>query len=292
MDNTRLEEVLGRAEQSLDAKDAALIRAVFQSYLYVTDLVEDKNTSIRRLRQLFFGKRTEKTKAVVGSGKPEATPEEATSRSEAAADTAPAAGEPVKDRSNEADTRPAAPGHGRNGADAYRGAERIEIPHPSLAAGDPCPSSAGPEKPDRTDARPRPAQEVHRHDRLPCPRRPRPVQKFFRVHYVGARQERSPAPLRHRSGLGHPARPVVPAGLATMAQDFRICASRFFQGVRQDAQPVEVVILVDGLGQPCNSATVPKQPGRVDGFAPEPADLELAVRQQGQEGFHSPVVAQ
>ena len=140
VDNTRLEEVLGRAEQSLDAKDAALIRAVFQSYLYVTDLVEDKNTSIRRLRQLFFGKRTEKTKAVVGSGKPEATPEEATSRSEAAADTAPAAGEPVKDRSNEADTRPAAPGHGRNGADAYRGAERIEVPHPSLAAGDPCPS--------------------------------------------------------------------------------------------------------------------------------------------------------
>ena len=77
----------GPREQSLDAKDAALIRAVFQSYLYVTDLVEDKNTSIRRLRQLFFGKRTEKTKAVVGSGKPEATPEEATSRSEAAADT-------------------------------------------------------------------------------------------------------------------------------------------------------------------------------------------------------------
>ena len=138
VDRTRLEEVLGRAEQSLDEKDAALIRAVFQSYVYVAGLVEDQNTSLRRLRQLFFGKRTEKTKTVVGNGKPEA-PEEATPSSDAAADTELAAGEPVKDRSNEADTLPAAPGHGRNGADAYRGAERIEVPHPSLTAGDPCP---------------------------------------------------------------------------------------------------------------------------------------------------------
>ena len=62
----RLEEVLRRVEQSLDEKDAALIRRVFESYAYVTELVEDKNTSIRRLRQLFFGARTEKTDAVVG----------------------------------------------------------------------------------------------------------------------------------------------------------------------------------------------------------------------------------
>src|SRR3982751_2038660 len=66
VDSDRLEEVLRRAEQSLDEKDAALIRAVFESYAYVTELVEDKNTSIRRLRQLLFGARTEKTEAVVG----------------------------------------------------------------------------------------------------------------------------------------------------------------------------------------------------------------------------------
>src|SRR4051794_3701956 len=66
VDSTRLEEVLRRVEQSLDEKDAALVRAVFESYAYVSDLVEDKNTSIRRLRQLFFGARTETTEAVVG----------------------------------------------------------------------------------------------------------------------------------------------------------------------------------------------------------------------------------
>src|SRR3954470_15684291 len=66
VDSTRLEGVLRRVEQSLDEEDAALVRAVFESYAYVSDLVEDKDTSIRRLRQLFFGARTEKTEAVVG----------------------------------------------------------------------------------------------------------------------------------------------------------------------------------------------------------------------------------
>src|SRR3954463_6469813 len=75
VDSDRLEEVLRRAEQSLDEKDAELIRAVFESYAYVTDLVGDKDTTIRRLRRLFFGSRTETTEAVVGpkTGTPEVT---------------------------------------------------------------------------------------------------------------------------------------------------------------------------------------------------------------------------
>jgi hypothetical protein len=84
VDSDRLEEVLRRAEQSLDEKDAALIRAVFESYAYVTELVEDKNTSIRRLRQLLFGKHTEKTAAVVGE---KAKDSDAPSDSAAAAET-------------------------------------------------------------------------------------------------------------------------------------------------------------------------------------------------------------
>jgi transposase len=37
-------------------------------------------------------------------------------------------------------TEPARQGHGRNGADAYRGAERVNVPHSSLPAGDACPA--------------------------------------------------------------------------------------------------------------------------------------------------------
>jgi transposase len=137
VDTARLQEVLRRAEQALDAKDAELIRAVFQSYAYVAGLVEDKNNSIRRLRQLFFGARTEKTEAVVGRK----TADPVTPGPEGAATEAVvAAGEADADAAPDADPGPAAPGHGRNGADAYRGAARVDIPHPSLTAGDPCPA--------------------------------------------------------------------------------------------------------------------------------------------------------
>src|SRR3954451_5130086 len=95
VDSTRLEEVLRRVEQSLDEEDAAPVRAVFQSYAYVADLEEDKNTSIRRLRQLFFGARTEKTDAVVGR---EIKSPDAASPRDAVAETALAAGDGASDR--------------------------------------------------------------------------------------------------------------------------------------------------------------------------------------------------
>jgi hypothetical protein len=69
VDSDRLEDVLRRAEQSLDEKDAELIRAVFELYAYVTELVEDKNTTIRRLRQLFFGSQTGANRRSVPDGR-------------------------------------------------------------------------------------------------------------------------------------------------------------------------------------------------------------------------------
>lgn len=131
----QLEKVLRRLDEgTLDAEDFKLIRAVFQSYAYFSKLVENKNTSIRRLRELLFGQRTEKTRNVVESGDGlAATPPEI--------DASPTAVEPNQERAKPADT-PVAKGHGRNGADAYRSAERIAVPHSSLKAGDACPACA------------------------------------------------------------------------------------------------------------------------------------------------------
>jgi transposase len=136
VDFSQLDELLRRAEGKLDEQDYDLIRAVFESYAYVTDLVEDKNTSIRRLRQLLFGARTEKTDAVVGHSE-DATGDD---QSSDPADTAQPGKFSEEDTScpDEADTSPKK-GHGRNGADAYRGADQIEVPHESLHAGDACP---------------------------------------------------------------------------------------------------------------------------------------------------------
>ncbi len=139
VDSPRLEEVLGRAEQALTREDVELIRALVEAYRYVVDLVDDKNTSIGRLRQLLFGARTEKTNVVLGrkTGMRDAPPANG-----AAADTESASGEVDSDGSKETDRAPARKGHGRNGADAYHGAERIDVPHASLQAGDPCPACA------------------------------------------------------------------------------------------------------------------------------------------------------
>jgi transposase len=133
VDGTRLEEVLRRAEPALDAADFAVVRAVFESYAYLADLVGDKTTSIRRLRQLLFGARTETTEAVVGR---EAEAPAAAPPRDAVAGTGPAAGDGDSGGADAVASR----GHGRNGAEAYRGAVRVEVRHPSLAAGDACPA--------------------------------------------------------------------------------------------------------------------------------------------------------
>jgi hypothetical protein len=140
VDNPRLEEVLGRAEQALAEEDAALLRAVIESYRYLAELVDDKNTSLRRLRELLFGGRTEKTATVVGSPAqtPATPPLQGTPTDSVADATEPNPANPAAAPS--ADEPPAAPGHGRLGADAYPGAERIVVPHATLTAGDPCPA--------------------------------------------------------------------------------------------------------------------------------------------------------
>lgn len=139
--DTQLEDVLRRVEAALDEQDAVLIRRLFESYAYVTDLVEDKKTSIRRLRELLFGKATEKTAAVLGRETATTDQPEEPSPPSGAEETGPLAGEPAADAAKQTDTdTPPPPGHGRHGAAAYTGGTRIEVPHPTLKPGDPCPA--------------------------------------------------------------------------------------------------------------------------------------------------------
>jgi transposase len=139
VESDRLEEVLRRVEQALEEDDSILIRRVFESYAYVSDLIEDKNTSIQRLRQLLFGKHTEKTAAVVGEKIEDSSPPSADT---AALETGSGAEVQGADsgESNQSHSQATPKGHGRNGADAYRGAKRVAVRHPSLAAGDVCPA--------------------------------------------------------------------------------------------------------------------------------------------------------
>lgn len=145
MDVAQLEALLRRAEDaSLSAEDLQTIRTVCQSYLYLAHLIDQKSTTINRLRKLLFGAQTEKTSAVLGrSGDTAASDPPA---ADAAADGQPtnlsATDGPTTD-GPAADTAeqpaPRRPGHGRNGAGDYPGAQRVAVGHASLEPGDVCP---------------------------------------------------------------------------------------------------------------------------------------------------------
>jgi transposase len=133
IDMTALEDALRRAEERLDEKDYVILRAVVDAYDTITDLVENKNTTLARLRKLLFGSPTEKTKTVLGDGQNSQSP----SGQAAAACTSGQASVPTWDL--EKVEKSPAKGHGRNGADAYSGAKKVVVRHETLQPGDPCP---------------------------------------------------------------------------------------------------------------------------------------------------------
>jgi transposase len=136
VDDRKLETLLERAEQkAFETEDYETIRAVLESYSYVTNLIDDKNTTLARLRKLLFGDRTEKTSQVIGQGGETSGAAEA---GESSAHSTTAETEQQQADASDA-SRSKRKGHGRNGADDYPGATRIEVSLESLSAGDACP---------------------------------------------------------------------------------------------------------------------------------------------------------
>ena len=150
LDMGKLEDALRRAEEKLDEKDYALLKTLAESYAYLSGLVGDKTTTIARLRKLLFGSKTERTATVVGRPQQSsqtqsqdlASPGEVASPPSPQQSTAQAATGAVAGGQDDVAGANSARNHGRNGAQAYSGAEQIEIPHPSLKPGDPCPTCA------------------------------------------------------------------------------------------------------------------------------------------------------
>ncbi|RKX64952.1 MAG: IS66 family transposase [Tenericutes bacterium] len=107
--------LLGRlAEGQLKPGDHELLGTMVKSWLWLSGVVQDAKISIRELKKLIFGAKTEKTRKVV---KQNATGKQTS-----------------KDAMQK---RPK--GHGRNGTDAYTGAERICLKCTQVRRGDRCP---------------------------------------------------------------------------------------------------------------------------------------------------------
>ena len=117
-----LETILEQARASLSEDAFTKLKAAVETLEYLTDLIGDKETSIRHLRNLIFGSSTEKSSSVLQS-LPVAS-EKTTASADASAPT-------------QEDQKPK--GHGRNGAKNYTGAKKIKVRHESLKPGDVCP---------------------------------------------------------------------------------------------------------------------------------------------------------
>ncbi len=119
-----LDALLEQAKQEpLREEGYQKLKAAIHTLGYVTELLQNQEATLASLRRLLCHSSTEKTSKVLKQAGIESS------------DSKPQL--PVAAQSSK--RVPA--GHGRNGAAAYRGARRVEVPHSSLKAGDPCPDA-------------------------------------------------------------------------------------------------------------------------------------------------------
>ncbi len=104
------------------------LKAALETLDFVTRQLEKKQISIARLRNLLFGPASEKTEKVFPDASEPDEPEVHSDGEEAASEEGPNDEEKKKKK-----------GHGRNGASAYEGAEKIEVAHHCLKPGHGCP---------------------------------------------------------------------------------------------------------------------------------------------------------
>jgi transposase len=128
-----LKEIVTRAKGVLSEADYTALTAAVETLAFLTLELQAKGASIDRLRKLVFGASTEKTSQVLDD-KPVAGGDGAGGDG-GAADGGGGGGAPAANTG----ARPKAPGHGRNGAGAYRGATKVKVPHTKLQCGAGCP---------------------------------------------------------------------------------------------------------------------------------------------------------
>ena len=131
------EEAQGLVERirssNLTEKDRELLEAILETLQSMSGALEQKNISIKRLRQLVFGSKSEKTDKV--QQKCEDSKGEIGEGADKLIDSDSLKG--LQDSGEKEKRKPK--GHGRNGVDEYAAGQRIGVKHPSLKPGDRCP---------------------------------------------------------------------------------------------------------------------------------------------------------
>jgi transposase len=116
-----LQALLERARQEpLQPDGYEKLKAAVHTLGHIAELLENREATLDALRQMLCQSSSERTNEVL---------------KRAGIEVSEKHHEPAGQRASQTP----APGHGRNGAAAYRGAHKIQVRHASLAAGDRCP---------------------------------------------------------------------------------------------------------------------------------------------------------
>ena len=135
LNETELKDFCDRIENdTLSSEDRTRLVLILRGMCWLSQQLEVGRLSIRRLKRLIFGEKTESRKNICGSsggnggGNHESSSTGAKGAESNAGDIPPKNPPPPK------------PGHGRRGASEYPGAGKVFCAHPDLKAGDICPS--------------------------------------------------------------------------------------------------------------------------------------------------------
>jgi transposase len=141
------EELLKRIdEKKLEDKDFEKIKAFIKSFVFIQSLLERQKLSIKKLKNLFFGK-TEKSKNILPLPETESDKDKDKDEDEGEGegeDGGGASSSGIEDsNSKKENIKKKKKGHGKNGANVYVGAEVVYVSHKKLKTGQLCPDCEG-----------------------------------------------------------------------------------------------------------------------------------------------------
>jgi hypothetical protein len=130
------EALIERIERNaLSAEDRRVLVKILTFYFWLLFALREAKLSLKRLKALVFGEKPKKPKAPSAGGTPSGG-----SAGGNEAQTRASHGGPVPTPASPPEKKPPPPGHGRQGAEVYRVAQRVECRHEDLAVGERCPA--------------------------------------------------------------------------------------------------------------------------------------------------------
>lgn len=115
---------------SLKDGDYEIIKGMADTIRILSQAVDEKTSSIKRLLKMLFGATTEKAKNVLKDSDKEKDSDKSKTSSGKSEDA-------PEDKKDKPDKK--IKGHGRNGAADYTGADKVSVPNNDLKSADPCP---------------------------------------------------------------------------------------------------------------------------------------------------------